>query len=112
MDLRDQNFTFVGIGSVIKGDIVLNGPSHICSIIEGDIKMAEEFQLTIEPQGRIEGRIRCGDLNIYGEVNGDITSQGKVKVYPTGKVKGQIIAKNLNIAPGAIVNMQGHTLES
>ncbi|AYF44232.1 MULTISPECIES: bactofilin family protein [Halobacteriovorax] len=112
MDLRDQNFTFVGIGSVIKGDIVLKGPSHICSTIEGDIQIDESFTLTIEPQGIVEGRIRCGDLNIYGEVSGDITAQGKVKVFPTGVVKGQIVAKNINIAPGATVNMQGHTLES
>ncbi|MFG1494889.1 polymer-forming cytoskeletal protein [Halobacteriovorax sp. ZH4_bin.1] len=112
MDLRDQNFTFVGIGSVIKGDIVLAGPSHICSIIEGDIQIDEKHQLTIEPQGNVKGRIRCGDLNIYGVVCGDITAQGKVKVFPTGTVKGQIVAKNINIAPGAKVNMQGHTLES
>lgn len=112
MDLRDQNFTFVGIGSVIKGDIALKGPSHICSVIEGDIQIDENFQLTIEPQGKVEGRIRCGDLNIYGEVSGDITAKGKVKVFATGVVKGQIVAKNINIAPGATVNMQGHTLES
>ncbi len=112
MDLRDQNFSFVGIGSVIKGDITLQGPTHICATIEGDIQIEESHQLTIEPQGRIEGRIRCGDLNIYGEVIGDITSQGRVKVYPTGSVKGQIVAKLINIAPGAKVNMQGHTLES
>ncbi len=53
MDLRDQNFTFVGIGSVIKGDITLKGPSHICSVIEGDIQIEENFQLTIEPQGKV-----------------------------------------------------------
>ena len=112
MDLREQDFTFIGIGSVIKGDISLNGPSHICSTIEGDIAMNESHQLTIEPRGIVTGRIRCGDINIYGEVLGDITSKGKVKVFPTGKVKGQIVAKNINIAPGAKVNMQVHTIES
>ena len=47
----------------------------------------------------ITGEIKSeGDIRIDGELNGNITSTGRVVVGDTGKVIGEIVCKNCEVA--------------
>ncbi len=47
---------------------------------------------------KIEGKVSCnGNIRVEGEIQGDITSQGKVIVGENGKVNGQISGDDVTI---------------
>jgi len=47
----------------------------------------------------ITGNVNSGgDIRIDGSLNGNLTTKGKVVVGPSGKVKGEIICKNLEVS--------------
>lgn len=109
MQLDDQTFCFFGKQSVIKGNLYLEGPTHISSKIEGNLEIKVEHKLSVEPTGFIHGTLKGGDIDVFGKVEGDIISSGILTIYPSAQVSGHINAKSLIIRPGAIVNMKGHT---
>jgi cytoskeletal protein CcmA (bactofilin family) len=109
LNLRNQDFSFLGKGSVIKGDFTLNGPTKIAAQIEGDLQMHGKSSLTIERSGIFLGNIKCHDLEIFGVFEGSVSSSGKVVIYPPAKITGEIKAKDFIVHPGAILNIKGHT---
>lgn len=47
----------------------------------------------------ITGDIKSnGDIRIDGSLNGNLNTKGKVVIGPTGKVKGEVICKNSEVA--------------
>ncbi len=109
MDLRKQEFNYVGKHSEYLGDLHLKGITHIAGIVRGNVQMMTSDLLIIEPTGLIEGNVQAENLKIYGEIQGDIKASGLVEVYSTGKIKGQLKGQNLSIKPGAQVNLEAHT---
>ncbi len=39
-----------------------------------------------------------GDIRIDGSLNGNLTTKGKVVIGPSGKVKGEVFCKNLEVS--------------
>ncbi len=111
IDIKQQDFTFFGKGSEINGKLNLKGTTRLSSMIEGEITMIDSSDLTIETEGQFLGTINCHNIEIYGRFSGKINSTGKVTIYPSAFVKGELIARSLNVGPGASVNIDGHTLE-
>lgn len=108
IDSPSQDFTFVGHETHIQGNMIFRGDAKIAGSLKGEIH-AEEAPLSIEPTGKFEGTIYCHDLEVYGEVQGDIHSSGKVTLYPSSTFKGQMQASTLVIHPGSCVNMNAKT---
>ena len=42
--------------------------------------------------------ISTGDIRIDGGLNGNLTTKGKVVIGPSGKVKGEVVCKNLEVS--------------
>lgn len=110
MEIKDQDFSFLGRGSFVSGTFKLKGPTHLFSVTEGEIIMLDEADLSIERDGEFKGKLICHNVDIYGEFEGILESTGKVTVYPPATITGKIQAKELVIYPGATVNMEGHTV--
>lgn len=111
VNFTDQNFSFLGKGSSLTGRFNLKGPTHLFSYIEGEVKMADDSKLTIEREGKIKGKINCLNIDIHGTFEGIIEAKGKVTIFPSANISGQIIAEQLKIHPGATINFEGHTLQ-
>lgn len=107
--IQNQEFTYIGKASSIKGSFKFLGPTHLQGVISGDIIVLNQAKLVLEIGSLTEGSLECFDLDIYGEFSGDIQSLGKVIIYPTAVFEGKIIAKSLEILPGAVVNMNAHS---
>lgn len=110
IDVREQAFSFFGNSSKMEGTFHLNGRTHICSEIKGEIIQEDEAPLIIEQKGKFDGILKCNDLFIHGRLTGEIISSGTVKISSSATVKGKVKAKNLVIEPGSEVNLEGHTL--
>lgn len=107
--LEKHDFTILGKNTSINGPTEFEGVTHLCGKIKGKIKMNDRSLLTIETFGVVEGHIECHDMNVYGTVKGEILSTGKITVYPSGRIIGNLVAKNIVIHPGARVDIEGHT---
>lgn len=107
--IENLTYTTIGKSSHLKGTFEFIGPTYLLGKIEGDIHLLEKSKLTIEIGAEINGKVEGHDIEIYGQCVGEIKSTGKVILYPTAIVQGTIIAANLEILPGAVVNINGHT---
>lgn len=109
IDIKEQNYCFLGEGSKFVGEIHLKGTSHLACELEGDLFMDGEQTLTVERSGSIKGSLTCHNLEVFGHIEGKITSSGKVTIFPSGKIHAHLQSKGLVVHPGAIVNIEGQT---
>lgn len=105
-DFKTFQYNILGPNTVLSGDIHFTGDAIITASVTGNIKMLSSNKLILERGSRVEGRIEAFDLEIFGEVEGDIISEGSVAIRSSAVVSGSITAKKLVIYPGAIVNTQ------
>ncbi len=109
--IQNQEFTYIGKATNLSGTFKFGGPTHLQGQLTGDITIVNDAKLVLEISSHTEGTLVCSDLEIYGHFIGEIRSSGKVTVYPTAVVEGKIISRSIEILPGAVVNMNGHTEE-
>lgn len=107
--IKNQEFTYIGKKNSLKGEFIFIDQTHIAGNVEGAITMKENHRLTLEIGSTIHSKVQCFDLDIYGTFEGEIHSHGLVTFYPSAHFDGIITAKNIEIFPGAVVNMQGQT---
>lgn len=110
--IQNQTFTSLGKKSKLEGRLELSGPTHLLGHFNGELHIASGSKLVLEIGSFTEGSIYCDQLEIYGDFTGQIKASGLVIVYPTANVNGKILARALEILPGAQVNISGHTEES
>jgi cytoskeletal protein CcmA (bactofilin family) len=108
-NIKNLEFSLIGKECHLKGNFSFNGHTRIAGHLEGEIILENDAILSIEPEGSITGNIHCKDLEIYGRFDGEISSLGKVTIYPPAEVNGVLKSKNLAVYPGAILNLDGYT---
>lgn len=107
--IQNQTFTTIGKSTVLKGDFNFVGTTHLLGNLNGVITLEGRSKLVLEIGSITDAILNCCDVEIYGEFTGEIKATGNVTLYPTAVVNGKIVAKTLEILPGAVVNMSGHT---
>lgn len=111
IDVPTRSYTFIGLGTNVQGTITFKGDTKVAGNLKGEIRMQGESPLSVEPTGHINGTIYCDNLFVYGSIEGDIRATGRVVIYPSANVQGQVQAESLVIHPGSVVNMDGRTEE-
>lgn len=104
-DFRQFQYNILGANSKLTGDIILSGDSIITSFIEGSVEVTGDGKLVLERGSFIKGKIKAVDLEIFGQVEGDIECSGLVSIRSSAQVTGSIKSSRLVIYPGAIVEM-------
>lgn len=94
--------TIVAQGVRVEGDF----KSHGNIIIEGEVHgtIRTERDLHIGEQARIVANVWAESAVVSGEVQGNMKIAERVELTPTSRVTGDIEAKTISIAPGAILN--------
>lgn len=108
-DFKNFHYNVLGPDTHLIGDINLAGDAIITAKIEGNIKMLNSSKLILERGSQVKGCIESFDLEVFGEVTGDIISEGSVAIRSSAQVTGSIKAKKLIIYPGAIVNTEAYS---
>jgi cytoskeletal protein CcmA (bactofilin family) len=111
LDIKRQNFSYVGHKCTINGDMDVCGETHVIGQVNGNITVKDKSTLTVSPNGIVKGELNGHNIEIYGSFEGILRSSGKVSIYPSAHVKGQLEAISFNILPGAHVEFDAHTLE-
>jgi cytoskeletal protein CcmA (bactofilin family) len=110
-DFRQFNYNVLGVKSKIVGDLVLCGDAIITSSIEGSIEVIEEGKLVLERGSYVKGKVKALDLEIFGQVEGEIECSGLVSIRASAQVTGSIKSARLVIYPGAVVEMTASSQE-
>ena len=96
----------IGSGSNIVGNLEGAGNYKISGGLFGNISetSASGATLIVDQDGYIHGDIQYSNLIVIGKINGSIKVSGRIEVYPTATIRGNILYKQLNIHPDAKVN--------
>jgi cytoskeletal protein CcmA (bactofilin family) len=95
-----QEQTIIGEHIAIEGSI--RGEENL--LIEGSMKGNVEMQkynFAVGSKGRVNGEIHAQNVNIKGELKGNINALGKVEITSEADFYGEIKAKSISVEDGA-----------
>ncbi len=92
--------TVIGKGIHIRGELTGSAPIEVWGSLEG--VTGTEGRFWVREGGRVGGEIAAAEVIVEGQVEGKISAEHKVELRPTCKVEGDVVAKRVAIAEGAI----------
>ncbi len=87
-------------GTTINGDVETKSDIRLDGILKG--KLITTGRLVVGPTGFVEGDIFCDNIDVVGNVVGNIDAKNVVTLKEGAKVTGNIATKNLSIDSGVI----------
>ena len=90
----------IGGSLSIQGDLYGEEDLFIEGRIEGKITV-KKGSVTIGETGRVHADIKATNIQVAGEVEGDLTGRDQVVLLETGRVHGNIKAKSVTLQNGA-----------
>ena len=84
------------IGSIHSGqDLILDGE------LEGELDV-ENRSLTIGPHGKVTANAKAREVDIQGNMTGNIESSGKTCIRSSGSLVGDVVTAGIVIENGAV----------
>ena len=85
-------------GVVVEGDIQTPRDIRIVGTVRTD------GRLVLGPSSRVSGKVNSPNIDVFGNVEGDIVSTGIVVLRAKSNVKGTISAATMVVEVGAVFN--------
>ena len=89
-------------GTYVKGDIKAEEDFRIDGKLDGNIECTGK--VIIGPQAEISGNIQCQNTDLMGTVMGNIMIYEVASLKASVRFTGEIVAKYVEIEPGACFN--------
>ena len=96
-EIKPSSALIIGEGATINGTIKENNEISIQGTVEGDIECKD---LMVGKSGTLKGKIKTETLSVEGNVEGELTVKGLLKLMSSGKVSGKISYGSLQIHEG------------
>jgi len=100
----------INTGTVIHGDIICNGNIRIDGNLRGKIECSGK--VVIGTSGLVEGDIVCSNIDILGQVKGNVLVADKTALKASCRLTGDMQTGSLSIEPGAEFNGKCTMVES
>ena len=100
--ISHEGQTIIGRAVFIEGSI--RGKENL--VIEGRLKgsiVLEGHQVTVGPQGQVEGEIFAENITISGQMAGNVNAKNKVEITKDADFSGEIKAKRMSVEEGAYI---------
>jgi len=101
-----SNSCILDSGTVIEGTVRSTEDLRLDGKIKGDIFCDKRF--VMGDSGKVEGKVRCGESLISGNIEGEIEVKGLLHLLSTAYIKGKIRASKMIVDEGA--NYSGECL--
>jgi cytoskeletal protein CcmA (bactofilin family) len=101
-DRSSASPTFIGSGSMLRGDLICEGDLAVSGNAIGDASVRGAFTLSEESQW--EGNIVAANGIVAGEITGNIMCSEKLEIRKSGRIHGAVRARTIAIAEGAVVD--------
>ena len=95
--IKPNSSLIIGEGATINGTIKENNEISIQGIVEGDIECKD---LMVGKSGTLKGKIKTDSLSVEGNIEGELTVKGLLKLMSSGTVSGKISYGSLQIHEG------------
>jgi cytoskeletal protein CcmA (bactofilin family) len=94
--------TVIAEGVRVEGDFKSDGNV----VIEGEVKgmIATSQHLVVGPNALITAEVKAGSADIAGTIQGNLTVSGKLEIRGSAQLQGDVMATDLMIESGAIIN--------
>lgn len=99
-ETQTPNINLIGKGTMIIGDLKADGDIRIDGSLNG--KLHGKGRVVIGPSGSVEGEVRCQNMEISGNIKGQILVSDLLLLKASAKVQGDIQTTKISIEPGAI----------
>ncbi len=93
------SINLLGSGTMVKGEIKLNGDFRIDGTFIGTINC--KGKVVVGPTGVIEGEINCLNADFSGEIKATVKVTELLTLKESAKFNGDITTNKLAIEPGA-----------
>jgi cytoskeletal protein CcmA (bactofilin family) len=104
MKTQAVDFTLLGPGSTIHGDVILDHGLSTFGIVSGNL-VANAGLLHIAQGGMVKGQVEGEHVRIDGTVEGDVHARGMLEI--NGQVKGNIFyCGTIRLGPRAALDGQ------
>jgi len=99
-----QAETIVGPSVKVEGELSSEGNVRIDGQVVGNVQTSQN--LAVGEQAVISANVKALNAVIAGKIKGNITVDEALEITETGQIEGDITAKIISIAPGAIFRGQ------
>lgn len=98
-DLDEEDFdTVLATDIDFSGNVDLKKPLMIKGFFTGSIN--SESALSIEEGAVVKADVRADSLVVKGSLEGDVVAETVVRIYPTGKLSGDVTAPEVILDSG------------
>ncbi len=98
----DRVRSFIPAGVTIRGKIEGAVELIVAGTVNGEIHLRGTLRLL--EGGRLRGQVTVWEALIAGRTEGILMASDRAEILPTAQVEGEIRARRLTIAEGALVN--------
>ena len=95
----DEYKVIVANDSSITGRLTFNSPVRIDGNVDGECYSTSS--IIVGPNAKVDAKIICQDLIIYGQVRSEVKASGQVVIYNAGELKGPVVCRSLCFPQGA-----------
>ena len=101
-DVTVEGRLFLGASALISGN-VRAGSCRVEGLVEGKVECSEDLDLG--QSGRLNAEVMAGKrVQLAGQVFGDVTTPGVLRLASTSKVQGNVRVRRLMVEEGATLN--------
>jgi cytoskeletal protein CcmA (bactofilin family) len=94
--------TVIGPSVKVEGDFTSKGNVTVEGVVHGTIKTEKDLKVGVG--AKISASVFATNAFIAGEIKGNVKIGGKLELTDTSKIYGDIEAKIITMAAGAIMN--------
>ena len=99
---RDPLRSIIPAGMTLRGKIEGADGLTVAGVVDGEVHLRGTFHLL--ENGRFRGRAAVWEALIAGRAEGTVMASERAEILATARVEGEIRARRLTVAEGALVN--------
>jgi cytoskeletal protein CcmA (bactofilin family) len=92
----------LGPRDVLNGSLTIEGDLHIEGTADGEISASGDID--VESSATVRARVDGRNVNIRGNVTGDVVAHARLTVSGSGVILGDVRASRLRVDDGGTVN--------
>ena len=97
-----NNVVSLGPRDILQGRLEIQGDLKIAGNVEGDLKASGD--ITIDSGATIQAAIEGANINVRGQVTGNVTARRRLTLGGSGHLQGDVKVGRLTVEDGATLN--------
>src|SRR5439155_23501992 len=97
-----NNVVSLGPRDILQGRLEIQGDLKVAGNVEGDLKASGD--VTVDSGATIQAAIEGANVNIRGQVTGNVTARKRLTLGGSGHLQGDVRVSRLTVEAGATLD--------